>query len=896
MKKERNLFLKRPFTSSLSEANLKEKSRKFGNKSSKNKLRILSACLSANDIIPNNLNYRVKSSKNKYNYTINFNSQKFKNKSKSRPQTTTFSSNLFSRSENEDLDYLNLIINSNPNQFNKDMIKKKMEQINDMYIIGTDKNLQRPKLSYKTEEAFYNYNVLYGSMSQNLIRTYSPKMHPLSSSVKVFLKKFNQNMKETIPIFTEDEILLFCKSKCKDLGISFRVNLLYKFKDFCSLRCINRIADLSDCFFGINSIIFLTDILFNSDRISVLNLSRNNIGDEGVELLVKALKNSQSLVSLDISSNSISPKGGNMIFTKFIYQQSIINLDISSHEGVNRNRLTKKGIKNIQNFLKKNLFVEKLNLNSNSLRNEGFELICKGINNNFTLRELSIGNNDIDEEGLKQCLNYINTTKIMSLNLGGNKIKDEGIIIFSNNLRHFPELKSINISNCNIKYKGFKELLNVLQTVTRIEYLDISNNKLQSPKFYELKVFFCAFGIRYLNLSRCNLEDETTYILGECLALNETIKTLILSKNKITDEGFKSFKNLLKNNSSLEYIDLSCNFITELTAKDFISNAEYNNTLKYLNLYDNQIRNDIGKNILKMLDRNKTLTKINLIFNKVQLKTIDEINEKLKKNSKYARKKYVPNIEKNLRDLAFNPKEFTSLTKEIINKKEQRIVIKEKIKEEKKYYKQLAKDEFKSVDKKKLELKEVEKKLKAIDKKISKLNLNMKLVDEDLIINENKIKQEIIKEKREKSEIDILNYKEKAEYELTKKEIEENINKTRIKYGESQDKVINAQKSLSKLELHLKKLNKLYDNLNNPHKISKINKKEGTKTNLNRRKSQFMKKLNELDTNKININLNINNKELNTKITNPVTSSTSPTIHVTKKQKKKKQKFNTNNK
>ena len=41
MKKERNLFLKRPFSSSLSEANLKEKSRKFGNKSSKNKLRIL---------------------------------------------------------------------------------------------------------------------------------------------------------------------------------------------------------------------------------------------------------------------------------------------------------------------------------------------------------------------------------------------------------------------------------------------------------------------------------------------------------------------------------------------------------------------------------------------------------------------------------------------------------------------------------------------------------------------------------------------------------------------------------------------------------------------------------------------------------------------------------------
>ena len=897
MKKKKHLLLKRPFSSTPSEINIKEKIKKIRNTSSKKKLRILSACLSANDIIPNDFNFRVKSSKNKYNYTSNFISQKLKDKIKSRPQTSTFSSNLFSKSENENMDYLNLIINSNPNQFNRGMIKKKMKQINDMYIIGTDKNKQRPKLSYKTEETFYNYNVLYGSKTQNLIRTYSPKMHPQSSSIKVFLKKFYHTLKINIPIFNEDEILSFCKSKCKDLGISFRINILYKFKDFCSLRCINRVADLSDSFFGINSIIFLTNILFNSDRIAILNLSKNNIGDEGVELLVNSLKDSQSLVSLDISSNSISHKGGSLIFNTFIYQQSIISLNISSHEGVNRNRLTAKGIKNIETFLEKNLFVEILNISSNSLRNEGFELICKGLNNNFTLRELSIGNNDINEEGLKQCLKYINITKIISLNLGGNKIKDEGLIIFANNLRHFPELRNLNISNCNIEYKGFKELLNVLQTVRRIETLDASNNNLKSEKFFELKIFFASFGIRYLNLSRCNLEDESTYFLGECLALNETIKKLNLSKNKISDIGFKSFKNLLITNSTLEYLDLSCNLISEITAKDFLSNAENNTSLKYLNLYDNQIRNEIGKYILKLLDRNQTLIKINLIFNRVQLKTIEEINEKLKKNSINSRKKNVPEIEKSIQDLAFNPKDFKSLTMQIKNKKQQQILISKKIKEEKNYYNQLINEEYKLVDKKKLELKEVEKKLKALEKKISKSGLNMQLVEENLEINEKEIRKQMIKENHEKGEIDMINYKAKADFDLTKKEMEDIINKTRIKYRESQDKVINAQKSLSKLNLQLKKLNKVFDNLNNPHKLSQINKRESTKTkDLNRRKSQFLKKFSELDTNKINININTNNKEHIAKTSNPMTGSTSPTIHEAKKHKKKKQKFTTNNK
>ena len=96
--------------------------------------------------------------------------------------------------------------------------------------------------------------------------------------------------------------------------------------------------------------------------------------------------------------------------------------------------------------------------------------------------------------------------------------------------------------------------------------------------------------------------------------------------------------------------------------------------------------------------------------------------------------------------------------------------------------------------------------------------------------------------------------------------MEDIINKTRIKYRESQDKVINAQKSLSKLNLQLKKLNKVFDNLNNPHKLSQINKRESTKTkDLNRRKSQFLKKFSDLDTNKINVNINTNNKEHNIK-------------------------------
>ena len=182
-------------------------------------------------------------------------------------------------------------------------------------------------------------------------------------------------------------------------------------------------------------------------------------------------------------------------------------------------------------------------------------------------------------------------------------------------------------------------------------------------------------------------------------------------------------------------------------------------------------------------------------------------------------------------------------------------------------------------------MKKVEEKLKLIDKKIANSTNNMTLVEENLVFNENEIKKQITKTNHEKNEIDIINIKAKADYDLTKKEMEEIINKTRLKYIESQDKIINAQKALSKISLTLKKLNKLYENLNNPRKLSPINRKESRreKKETFRMKKQYSKKFDELDINKINTNLN--NNENKQKEKNILTFSTSPTINdINKKQ------------
>ena len=148
------------------------------------------------------------------------------------------------------------------------------------------------------------------------------------------------------------------------------------------------------------------------------------------------------------------------------------------------------------------------------------------------------------------------------------------------------------------------------------------------------------------------------------------------------------------------------------------------------------------------------------------------------------------------------------MIRQIKNKNEQQKSIRKKIKQENKNYALLINKEHKLVQNKKDELKEVEKKLNNIDKKISNISANMELLEQNLNINENEIKKQIKIENRAKGEIEVVNMQAKAEYELTKKEMEDIINKTRVKYGQSQDKIIDAQKALNNLNITLKKLNK----------------------------------------------------------------------------------------
>ena len=780
-----------------------------------------------------------------------------------RPKTSHFKiNNIFSKNTEANLDVLRLIIESNPNQYNSQKIQKKLGMINPLFLRGTEENLKRPNFNQNTEEVFYKYNLLYGSNTTNLIRTYSPKMRPMSASISGFNKKMAHDLNESIYVFEDEEIIELIRARCKDIGIDLRENMIHKFRDYCNSKCKNRIVDLSECYLGIHSVTLISSILYTSDRIARLNLAKNNLGDNGIKILISSIKNSLSLMSLNITSNSITHKGGEVIFKDLCNQQSLVDLNVSSVEGVNRNRLTAAGIRNIEKFLKVNLFIENLNICGNSIKDEGFVILCKGLNNNQSLYKLNISNNDIHHNGLYQGLKLISLCKLYSLNISNNPILDEGLKRLTDSLKSFNNLHKLNVSNCGFEFPGFEHLINALQYIKRIEYLNVSGNNIKSENFENLKPCFTTFGVKILNMSKCSLGNESTYILGDCISGNETIKKLNISDNKITDLGFKSFIPLFSNNNVIETFDCSVNFISDVTAKDFIKNMKFNRALKRINFFDNQLKNEMGNLFIEILESNKTLINVNLIYNRVQMKTIDEINRILKLNNEKQKAKFLPNLLKDIKALQFNPELFSFYTQNINNKRSQQEVLYKKAREDDRHFTRLLNRENKRIEVRVQEMKSIQEQILECQKEIKIVREKYENLQSKIRGHEDEMTEKIDEEIKLLKEIKNKNSFLEADYNSTKKDLENVIVETKEKHKISQDKLALAQKSVKSMTQQIKRKTELLKNLNNPQMLVPIKSEENALTTKKSKKVTNKKELT------INKNNETNGNRMNTISTN----------------------------
>ena len=139
----------------------------------------------------------------------------------------------------------------------------------------------------------------------------------------------------------------------------------------------------------------LSECLKEDYTLQKLDLSHNNITNEGAKMIGEAIKVNKTIQKLDITGNSISDDGAAAISDGLNYNFSLQELNMSY------NKITSEGAKIIGEAIKVNKTLQKLKINDNSISDDGAAAISDGLKCNSSLQKLDISWNKITNEVAK---------------------------------------------------------------------------------------------------------------------------------------------------------------------------------------------------------------------------------------------------------------------------------------------------------------------------------------------------------------------------------------------------------------------------------------------------------------------------------------------------------------
>ena len=339
-----------------------------------------------------------------------------------------------------------------------------------------------------------------------------------------------------------------------------------------------------------------------SNHLRILSLSNNGINDKNAKILFAGLQNNNVLKVLNLSYNEIGEEG---LGTNFFSSNKSLDTLILHH-----NLLGPIGIDYLFNYLisNKHMNLKSLEIGYNGITKEGTEYISKYIKDNQSLMTINIEGNYLCNEGIKIICDSINQkngkNNISFLDLQNNNISNKGCQHISEMLSESPFINGISLRNNLLYNEGINKIIS-----------GISNSNLIS-----------------LDISDTKIDEKTMKIISEKINKNIALQKLTLSYNDFSAGG-NYIKNLLINESNLKYLDLSfCNISTQFNL--IFQGLSKNQNIKLINFSGNYIpmRKEILNELGKVINDNKNLK--NLILNECNMDDIgmNYINNNLEKN------------------------------------------------------------------------------------------------------------------------------------------------------------------------------------------------------------------------------------------------------------------------
>ena len=382
-------------------------------------------------------------------------------------------------------------------------------------------------------------------------------------------------------------------------------------------------------------------------NLQILDISNNNISDDGAIAISEYLKHNNTLQDLKMSHNSVTDVGAARISEVITSSIILQTLNIS------HNNISDDGAIAISEYLKTNNTLQSLNLAENNITSVGAKRISEVIKSNMILQTLDISYNTISDDGAITIIIAVTNHKTpLSIDVSENSRKLDEVNMLNSSLQ------KLNISHNNISDVGVTEIIKCLKMNTTLQELTISwrrsysiyypyqhddhflnlNNSSHSYNMYGKHfgdtgiILILAFlqnnhnTIQELYVVNNNISDDGAIAISEYLKTNNTLQSLNLAENNITSVGAKRISEVIKSSMILQTLDISQNNISDDGAITIIK-AVTNKTSLSVDVSENSRKLDE----VNML--NSSLQKLNISHNNISDVGVTEISKCLKMNT-----------------------------------------------------------------------------------------------------------------------------------------------------------------------------------------------------------------------------------------------------------------------
>ncbi|XP_065259407.1 NACHT, LRR and PYD domains-containing protein 3-like [Emys orbicularis] len=343
----------------------------------------------------------------------------------------------------------------------------------------------------------------------------------------------------------------------------------------------------------------LSSALSNNQLLTDLDLSNNQLGAMGMQLLCEGLKQPNcKLQRLVLRFCGLTGACCGDLSTVLSTSQSLTELDLSynfslgdvgvqllceglKHPNCKLQRLGLEGCRLsavccgfLSSALSTSQALAELNLWGMKLGDSGLQLLCEGLRNpNCKLQKILLGSCSLTAACCGDLSTILSTSQSLTvLELADNKLGDSGVQLLCEGLKH-PDckLQKLVLGYCDLTVVCCEDLSSVLSTSQTLTELGIRWNNLGDSGVQllceGLKHPNCKLQI--LQLSGCHFTAACCGDLASALSTNQTLTELILGEKTMDNSGVKQLCEGLKHpNCKLQKLGLSSVNVNEDTQRE----------------------------------------------------------------------------------------------------------------------------------------------------------------------------------------------------------------------------------------------------------------------------------------------------------------------------------------